>query len=363
MKHKVFDNLFVLEMANNHLGDIARGLEIIKEYAAVVRHNNVRAALKLQFRDVANFIHESYASDDERYIAKTRSTALSKDQFKVLIDAIREAGCIPMSTPFDEASVDLCEEFDFGLIKIASSDINDWPLIERIAETRIPVIVSTGGASLEDIDNIAEFFNHRAIPLAINHCVSLYPSEDSDLEVNQVDFLKRRYPDNVIGFSTHEKTSWDASMYLSYAKGARTWERHVDIEYNDVPVSAYNSLPHQIDTWFKAFRKAQEMCGGSGEERRVVSHRERAYLDNLLRGVYAKNDIPAGTVLNSDNFDKFCTLQIPLHKGQLSCREVINGLEVVKPVAEGGRLTVDDVGAPFGTDKHLQSNIRGRGRD
>lgn len=359
----MFENLFILEMANNHLGDIERGLELVKQYGAVVRHNNVRAAIKLQFRDVVNFIHPDYVCDDERYISKTRETALSKEEFGILVKAIRNVGCIPMSTPFDEASVDLCEEFEFEIIKIASSDINDWPLIERIAGTRRPVIVSTGGASTEDIDDIAQFFNKRSIPLAINHCVSLYPSEDFELQINQIDFLKARFPENIIGFSSHEKTSWDASMYLSFAKGARTWERHVDIEYGGVKISAYNSLPHQIDTWFKAFRKAQEMCGGSGDERRVVPTKEREYLNNLLRGVYAIRSIPKGTVLDSKNFSKFCALQIPLHKGQLSCREVINGISVTTELNVGDQLTIDNVNGPYGTDKYLRKVITNRGRD
>lgn len=363
MKSSVFENLFVLEAANNHLGSLDRGLEIVRQYGAIVRHNKVKAAIKLQFRDVTNFINSEYMDDDERYIAKTRSTALSKSEFLKLVTEIKSFGCLPMATPFDEVSVDLCQEFEFKLLKIASSDIDDWPLIERIASTKIPTIVSTGGAETTDIDNIVEYFNKREIPLAINHCVSLYPSEDTDLEINQIDFLKNRYPDNVIGFSTHEKDSWDASMYLSYAKGARTWERHIDIEMGGIKVSPYNSLPHQIDTWFKAFHKSVAMCGAPGSQRRVISAEERAYLDNLLRGVYAVRPIEAGTVITSQNFNDFCALQIPLHKGQLSCREVINGLTISTSIAEGSRVTIDNVGGPFGTDKHLRDTILKRGRD
>ena len=92
--------------------------------------------------------------------------------------------------------------------------------------------------------------------------MSLYPSEDGELELDQIDFLKARFPNTVIGFSTHEFTSWDASMHIAYAKGARTFERHIDIDYQGVPVSPYCSLPEQVDTWFKAFKKAKEMCGG-----------------------------------------------------------------------------------------------------
>src|SRR5439155_13469550 len=96
--------------------------------------------------------------------------------------------------------------------------------------TRKPVIVSTGGSSLKDIDDMVTFFANRSIPLAVNHCVSIYPSEDSELELNQIDFLRDRYPENVIGFSTHEYHDWDHSILISYAKGARTFERHIDVD-------------------------------------------------------------------------------------------------------------------------------------
>ncbi|MFM6407690.1 MAG: N-acetylneuraminate synthase family protein, partial [Microcystis sp.] len=155
------------------------------------------------------------------------------------------------------------------IIKIASSDLNDWFLIEKIADTRKPVIVSTGGSSLKDIDDLVIFFENRNVPLAINHCVSLYPSEDSELEMNQIDYLKNRYPNHVIGFSTHEYTDWTSSMLIAYAKGARTFERHIDIEMDGVPVSPYCSLPEQVDIWFKAFQKAKEMCGAPGSQKRM----------------------------------------------------------------------------------------------
>ena len=66
----IFQNLFVLELANNHLGSLVRGKKIISEYGQVVRFNKIRAAIKLQFRDVDNFIHDSYKNMDERYIKK-----------------------------------------------------------------------------------------------------------------------------------------------------------------------------------------------------------------------------------------------------------------------------------------------------
>ena len=260
----IFDELFVLEMANNHLGNVQRGLKIVSNYAQVVRFNNVRAAIKLQLRDVDSFIHQDFRHrHDIRYVKKTLETRLQAEDFAKLVRAIREASCIPMATPFDESSVDFCCELGIPILKIASSDCNDWVLIEKIAKTKKPVIVSTGGTSLKDIDDLVTFFDNRHIPLAINHCVSIYPSEDCDIELNQIDFLRNRYPNHIIGFSTHEYRDWTSSMLMAYAKGARTFERHVDVQTDGMTVSPYCSVPEQIDTWFKAFHRAKRMCGSS----------------------------------------------------------------------------------------------------
>src|ERR1700733_12031173 len=98
----IFEDLFVLELANNHLGSVERGLRIIQEFAQVVRFNNVRATIKLQFRDVGTFVHKDYLNSSERYIAKTLRSALTDDEYATLVKAIRQAGCIPTATPFDE---------------------------------------------------------------------------------------------------------------------------------------------------------------------------------------------------------------------------------------------------------------------
>ena len=208
-----FEDLFVLEMANNHLGSVDRGLRSIDAYSRVVRFNNVRAAIKLQFRDVETFIHKDFRDrTDVRYIKKTIDTRLSHEELATLVHAIRKSGCMPMATAFDETSVDLCIELGLPVLKVASSDLNDWFLLEKIAKVKRPVIVSTGGCSMKDMDDLVTFFENRNIPLAINHCVAIYPSEDNELEINQIDFLRKRYPLHTIGFSTHEYHDWTSSM-------------------------------------------------------------------------------------------------------------------------------------------------------
>lgn len=353
-----FENLFVLELANNHWGSLERGFLIIDQFAEVVEANGVRASIKLQFRDVDNFIHPDHRDrTDVRYIKKTRDTQMSWDNLRAMIERVRNRGMETMVTPFDEASVDKAVEFGVDFLKIASSDVRDKTLLRKIAAAGKPVIASNGGASEEHVDQLVAFFAERNVPFALNHCVSLYPSEDSDLQLNQIDYLRARYPDITIGLSTHEQRDWNDSILIAYAKGARTFERHIDIDHGGVAVSSYCTRPEQADVWFKAFNKAQEMCGGSGDVKRHIPEGERRYLDALVRGTYARRDLPAGHVLTEDDVYH----AVPLLKGQVSTREFETGERLKQPVMADAPLLIGMVDAAYARDAAHVALVNDRG--
>ena len=361
MNREIFEDLFVLEMTNNHLGSLERGLEIVRQHARVVRFNNVRAAIKVQFRDVDSFVHKDFHTrTDIRYVRRVLETRMSDQEYATLIEAIRRNGCIPLATPFDEKSVDLCVKFGMAIIKVASADSNDWMLLERIADTRKPVLVSVGGLSLKDLDDMVTFFENRNIPMAINHCVAAYPHEDGECELNQIDFLRQRYPGHTIGYSSHEFRDWSSSMLMAYAKGARTFERHIDIESEKILVAPYSSLPAQIDTWFKTFHKAKEMAGAPGTDRKRPLQKETAYLDSYVRGVYAKRELRAGQTITEEDI----YLAIPLQKGQISCRELMLGKfghRVIESCGPDAPLTIDVLDTPYSENDEMKSAIYQRG--
>jgi sialic acid synthase SpsE len=361
MLHEIFEDLFVLEMASNHQGKVERGLEIISKFSKVARFNNVRAAIKLQFRNLDSFVHKDFIDrNDIRYVKRVSDTRLSKEDFATLVEAIRKSNCIPMSTPFDEKSVDWCVEFDMPIIKVASADNNDWTLLEKIASTKRPVIISTGGMSQKDMDDVVTFFQNRNIPLALNHCIAAYPHEDNECELNQIDFLKNRYPGVTIGYSCHEYHDWTSSIMMAYSKGARTFERHVDHNDDGFEVSKYSSLPHQIDTWFKAWHKAREMCGGSSNLRRNFLSREIEYLDSYVRGVYAKHNLLPGQILTEEDI----YLAIPLQKGQASSRELMLGKyghKMLNAVAKDQPIRMDSLDTPYANNPKMLQQFNNRG--
>jgi N-acetylneuraminate synthase len=146
---------------------------------------------------------------------------------------------------------------------------------------------------------------------------------------------------------------------MAYAKGARTFERHIDVELDDVPVSPYCTRPENADTWFKAFLKAKEMCGAPGTDKHMPSEKEIKYLDALVRGVYARRDLPVGHVIS----DEDVYLAIPLQKGQISCRELVAGEKLTRAVPKDAPLRVDVFDSPYAKSPALRAMVENRGLD
>jgi len=145
----IFDKLFILELANNHMGDVEHGCAVIREFGKVCKKFPFRFAFKFQYRHLDTFIHPEYKGrKDIKYVARFEETRLAGAQFLRLKAEAAASGFIGVCTPFDEPSVDLVVEHGYDIIKVASCSFTDWPLLEKIAGTDRPVILSTAGAEL-----------------------------------------------------------------------------------------------------------------------------------------------------------------------------------------------------------------------
>jgi sialic acid synthase SpsE/mannose-6-phosphate isomerase-like protein (cupin superfamily) len=343
-----FDHLFVFDLANNHQGQVTHGRRIIEELGAVVRQNEVRAALKFQFRHLQTFIHREYRDDgSNKHIPRFLSTALTREDFAELVDVVRSQRLIPMATPFDEASVDLCENLEIEVLKVASSSATDWPLLERLADANKPVIFSTGGLSAKQIDDLVSFFQHRRTHFAIMHCVSIYPTPAEHLQLNQIAFLCRRYPGVAIGFSTHEHPEDMDPVQVAIAKGARILERHVGVETDRIKLNAYSSTPEQADRWIKSALKARAMCGA--DERPASLPEEVAALQSLWRGIFARKPLKPGEEIElADVY-----FAMPYLPGQLSSGEWKEGMITAAPVEPHAPLLRSSVQIPAESEKQV----------
>lgn len=307
-----FNDLFIFEMANNHQGLVEHGIRIIDAVAEIAKRRGIRGAVKLQFRDLDTFIHPDFRdSKENKHISRFLSTRLNEQQFGTLVAEIKKQSLISMCTPFDEISVDTIERLGIEVIKIGSCSAQDWPLLERMAHSGKPVICSTGGLAIKDIDKIVSFFQKRAVHFALMHCVAVYPAKNDSLHLNQIEVIRNRYPDTTIGFSTHEDPSNLNPIRIAYAKGARMFEKHVGLPAEGITLNAYSATPEQVDFWIGAYQEAREACGHEGE--RIISEKETGDLVSLMRGVYARNEIKKDApIMRADIF-----FAMPLQEGQL----------------------------------------------
>ncbi len=308
-------------MANNHQGSVEHGKKIIKAVGNIARRHHPKAAIKFQFRDLDTFVHPKHKrKSDNKHVPRFHSTRLSEKDFAELIKEARTAGLIIMATPFDERSVETAERLGVDILKVASCSALDFPLLQKIADAGKPVIVSFGGVSIKDIDRVVTFLEHRYVHFAIQHCVSIYPTPTEKLQLEQIAVLKRRYPDHVVGFSTHESPENIENIQMAYAKGARMYEKHVGVEAGQIKLNAYSANPEQTEAWVGALLRARAALGST---EKVLDEKEREDLASLMRGVFAKKPLKKGQPLKIlDVYFAF-----PIESGQLESGRFFDGLK------------------------------------
>ncbi len=294
-RNKIFEDLFVLDLANNHFGDFSHAKKIINSFSKITKKNKLKATIKFQFRDLNTFIHPSQLNNkNNKYVKRFSSTKMSFDNFTKLSKLIKSKDMLTSCTPFDENSVDVIEKMKFNFLKIASVSSNDWSLLERVRKNNIPKIISTGGKNLDQIDNIVSFFRRSNTPFSIMHCVAIYPSENYHLNLEFIKSLKKRYKDITIGWSTHERPENLLPSTIAYSCGARMFEKHIGISSKKYKLNDYSTTPKLFEKYISNLQDCKKTLGNS---EKIISPLELKTLDMLDRGVYAKKDLTKGSLL------------------------------------------------------------------
>jgi len=298
--------LIIFEMANNHMGDMAHGKAMIDEFAKTADKyvDTFNFAWKFQFRDFDTFIHKDYKGNmDHKYVKRFTETSLTESQFAELKQYAELRGFKTLCTGFDENSVDLIIKMGFDVVKVASCSFTDWPLLNKITEVDKPIILSTAGATIEEIDRVVSFMLHRNKDISLMHCVGEYPTKAKNLQLNQIDFLKKRYPNVPIGYSTHEEPTEHNAIQIAIGKGAQIAEKHIAIKTEKYSPNAYSVTPDQMDAWLTSASEAVSMCGKL-DTRSQASDQELADLLQFKRGAFVKKDIQKGSIISKE--DIYC---------------------------------------------------------
>lgn len=327
----ILNDLFIFEMANNHQGSVEHGIRIIKEMGKIARQCNIKAAVKLQYRNLDSFIHPDYKGNtDVKHIKRFESTKLTYEQFCELVDAIREEGLIPISTPFDETGVEWCVCQGLEIIKIASCSSMDWPLLNKAALTHKPLIVSTGGKTTSDIDKIYSFLIHRNVQFAFMHCVAEYPTPESHIQLDFIDKMKKRYYKIPVGYSGHEAPDNVLIPSLAAAKGVRLFERHVGVGTDKITLNPYTMNPKQTCSWVEAIQRSHSICNLQERGEKHISQGEMDSLRSLMRGCYAKKHMEINETLDKEKV----FFAMPCLEDQMSSGDFYDGCVCTKEYKE-----------------------------
>ena len=320
--NNIFKDLYVLDLANNHFGDLKHAKKIIKDFALVAKKNKVKATIKFQLRDYDTFIHKDFINSDNNYVRRFLDTKLSVTQFKQLFQYVKKNGLLTACTPFDENSVKIIETAKFDFLKIASVSANDFTLLKRVVKNKIPKIISTGGLSLFEIDKIVRIMKKYNQNFSLMHCISIYPSNNSDLQISFIKSLKKRYPGIVIGWSTHEDPDSFMPSSLAKACGAEMFERHIGINSKKYKLNKYSMQPKGFQDYLDNLNNVNKILSYNNNDNKIISKKEISTLNTLQRGLYAKIDLKKGTILNEKN----TYLAFPLQKNQMPANNIKEGI-------------------------------------
>ncbi|TSA36848.1 MAG: pseudaminic acid synthase [Verrucomicrobiaceae bacterium] len=282
----------IAEMSGNHNQSLDRALAIVEAAAKAGAH-----AIKLQTYTAdtitikgAYTIRDHKSLWDGRELHSLYSEAFTPWEWhETLFDRARELGLIPFSSPFDESAVDFLESLDAPLYKIASFENTHHPLLRKVAATGKPVVMSTGVASIADIDESVNVLRKAGCQdIILMKCTSAYPASPENTNLNTIPHLSTMHK-CIVGLSDH--TIGIGVAVASIALGARVIEKHFTLKRSDGGVdSAFSIEPDELKALVIETERAFLAMGGV---QYGVQDAELASV-NFKRSIYVAEDISEG---------------------------------------------------------------------
>lgn len=293
----------IAELSANHNGDIERAFKTInmakKMGADAVKLQTYTADTMTINCDNEDFqIHGGLWDGYDLYrLYQWAQTPF--EWHKEIFDYARKIEITCFSTPFDETAVDLLEDLNAPAYKIASFEAIDLPLIKYVAQTKKPMIISTGMANLEEIEDAVESARAGGCnELVLLHCISGYPAPVEQSNLRTIRDLAKRF-DVVSGLSDH--TLGTAVSVAGVALGACLIEKHVTLSRSDKGADSEFSLePDELHKLCTETRDAWSALGIAGYERKPIENASMKF----RRSIYVVEDIKAGEKLSGSNIKR-----------------------------------------------------------
>ncbi len=350
----------IFEIANNHQGSVDHFKKILDDIYLSTRNylDEFEFLIKFQFRDIPTFIDRTIDPLSNKHISRFNDTILTNDQWKEIINLVKEKEFTTLVTPFDEISVNKAIDLGIQEFKVASCSCVEWSLLREVVNSGKPVTISTGGRNLKEIDEIYSYFAHL-IPnnFTLMHCCGIYPAPKQSLNLKSISKFKERYPLAKIGYSGHEDPDNHLVSSLAITLGAEAIERHIGKEdlINGININKYSINSSSINDWLEALLETK-ICLGHSKDYKYKNNVELDSLETLQRGVFVKKDISKGSKIKLSE----CDLKFPIQPNQVSASEIasINKIFVANDdIKAGTRLTLDLVKQELSRERFLRDYV------
>ncbi|MDA7438033.1 N-acetylneuraminate synthase family protein [Candidatus Pseudothioglobus singularis] len=292
-------SFIIAEIGNNHNGSIDLAKKLVDAAAEASAD-----CVKFQLRDMDTLYKErgKVNSEDlgsEYTLDLLSRTQLSLDEMFEVFDYAKQCELIPLCTPWDLVSLERLNNYGIQGIKISSADLTNHILLEAAANTKLPLLVSTGMSREHEIQESISLLNKKHTPFALLHCNSTYPTPMSDINLSYMDRLKN-ISHRLVGYSGHER-GYEVCI-AAVARGARVIEKHFTLdrsmEGNDHRVSL---LPKEFSEMVRLIRNVEEALGTSDD--RIISQGESLNREVLAKSIVASVDISKNKIITEDMLD------------------------------------------------------------
>ncbi|MBW5391543.1 N-acetylneuraminate synthase family protein [Brachyspira pilosicoli] len=289
------NNFFVIaESGSNHEGSIDDAVQLIREASKAGAN-----AVKFQsFTSKTLFAHKEYTKIlkiPENALDNVDDIVLKKEWYETLYKEANKNKIILMSTPFSVEAVDDMDKY-VPIYKIASCDIDNIPLLRKVASTKKPVILSTGLATNKDIKNALNILKNNEV--ALLHCSVEYPTPLENARLNRIVVMNKLFKKNIIGYSDHT-IGIDAPI-IAYTLGAKIIEKHFTITPEKKSGDHIISLDtNSMKEMISKLKDTNKMLGGNDalKNEKKMSKQEKKELVYAKRGIYLNHSMLKNEVI------------------------------------------------------------------
>jgi N-acetylneuraminate synthase len=288
--------LVIFELGINHNGSLKLAKKIvddaIKTGAEIIKHQThiPEDEMSLEAKKIIpiNANKNIYDLIEDCSLKEAEELKLKK--------YIEKKGAIFLSTPFSRKAVDRLVKFKVKAFKIGSGECNNFPLVDYIASFGKPIIISTGMNDINSIKKAIKILNKRKVQYAILHTTNLYPTKHSQVRLNALTELKKKFPNTVIGLSDH--TGDNYTSYAAIAMGASIIEKHfIDNSSRKGPDISASVNTKQMKELIKGVHLIHKAIPGGIKP----IEQEKKTANFAFASVVANKDLKKGTILNNSN--------------------------------------------------------------